>query len=157
MRAGVILFCFWLGSIMFTDAQKPRLILIGVDGLNVTDLQAATTPTFDRLKMMGSWTLKAQSVMPSSSAPNWASMIMGAPPARHGVYSNSWRNSAYSDSAAYYCAEETAHFPTIFAQLKRNRPETKTAAFHQWYGWKHIPEKQYLDVRRNMDMLSPGP
>lgn len=73
-----------LGWTVQAAAQRPerKVILIGIDGLNVIDLQAARTPTFDRLRLHGSWTLKALSVMPSSSSPNWASMIMGAPPRR---------------------------------------------------------------------------
>lgn len=141
----------------FGQNARPKVILIGIDGLNVIDLQSARTPTFDRLKLSGSWTLNAQSVMPSSSSPNWASMIMGAPPTRHGVYSNSWRNDDYLDSAMYYCESEKEHFPTIFAQLKRNRPDIKTAAFHQWRGWKNIPEDKFLDIRKNVNRLSPRP
>ena len=41
-------------------------------------------PNLKNLMKEGSWSLKARSVLPSSSAVNWASMIMGAGPTLHG-------------------------------------------------------------------------
>lgn len=147
-----------LGWTVQAAAQRPerKVILIGIDGLNVIDLQAARTPTFDRLRLHGSWTLKAMSVMPSSSSPNWASMIMGAPPRRHGVWSNAWRNTDYPDSAMYHCPSAPDHFPTVFYMLKKAYPQATTAAFHQWLGWKNLPELKCIDKRYN-HLIAPEP
>lgn len=41
-------------------------------------------PTISQLRNKGSYTLKKRSVLPSSSAPNWASMFMGVPTELHG-------------------------------------------------------------------------
>lgn len=48
----------------------------------------ADTPVLDSLMAVGAWTMHARGVMPTSSSPNWASMIMGAGPEWHGITTN---------------------------------------------------------------------
>ena len=45
-------------------------------------MRDANTPNLRGLMKTGAWTLKARAVMPTSSSPNWASMIMGYEPDR---------------------------------------------------------------------------
>src|SRR6478672_7994608 len=70
--------------------QQPRVVLLGIDSLGSSGLAAARTPNLDGLRRQGTWTMHARGVMPTSSSPNWASMIMGAGPEQHGVTSNDW-------------------------------------------------------------------
>jgi hypothetical protein len=62
-----------------------HVVVIGVDGLNPNGIRVADTPNFDKLIKGGAHTFHARAVMPTSSSPNWASMIMGAGPEQHGV------------------------------------------------------------------------
>ncbi|HEX4217230.1 MAG TPA: alkaline phosphatase family protein, partial [Acidimicrobiales bacterium] len=75
-------------------AQVPgveHFVVIGVDGLSTEGVRRAKTPVLHRMMAEGAWTLHARGVMPTSSSPNWASMIMGAGPEQHGVLSNDWQ------------------------------------------------------------------
>ena len=57
-----------------------HVILIGFDGLSAHCLNnGADMPTFRKMMAEGASTLENRSILPSSSACNWASMFMGAP------------------------------------------------------------------------------
>ncbi len=62
-----------------------HVILIGFDGLSAHCLNSgADMPTFRKMMAEGASTLENRSILPSSSACNWASMFMGAGPELHG-------------------------------------------------------------------------
>lgn len=61
-----------------------HVILIGLDGWGSHSLPEADMPAVKRLMENGAYTLEKRSVLPSSSAVNWASMFMGAGPELHG-------------------------------------------------------------------------
>lgn len=61
-----------------------HVVLIGCDGFGAYALPEAGMPVVKQLMSTGSWSLKARSVLPSSSANNWASMLMGAGTTIHG-------------------------------------------------------------------------
>ena len=48
----------------------------GLDGLAGNTVEAADMPTVKMMMENGAWTLQARSILPSSSACNWASMYM---------------------------------------------------------------------------------
>ena len=76
LRITFVLLCLSV----FAQAQVKRakhIILIGCDGFGGYALKDANMPTLKGLMAKGSWTDKARSVLPSSSAVNWASMLMG--------------------------------------------------------------------------------
>ena len=64
-----------------------HVVLIGVDGLSPRGILETDTPHLRALARRGAHTWRARAVMPTSSSPNWASMIMGAGPEQHGVTS----------------------------------------------------------------------
>ena len=64
--------------------QAKYIVLIGSDGLGAYAFEKADIPNLKRLMDEGAYTLKARSVLPSSSAVNWMSMISGTPPEIHG-------------------------------------------------------------------------
>ncbi|WP_245645606.1 alkaline phosphatase family protein [Niabella ginsenosidivorans] len=68
-------------------AQPSRVeyvVLIGCGGFGAYALPNAGMPRLKTLMQEGAWSLKARSVLPSSSAVNWASLLMGAGPTVHG-------------------------------------------------------------------------
>ena len=67
-----------------------HVIIIGIDGMSPDGIKNAKTPVMDNLMKNGSFTMHARNVLPTSSSPNWASMIMGAGPEQHGITSNKW-------------------------------------------------------------------
>ena len=69
------------------EAQKAKyVVLIGSDGFSsdVVRAHSGAFPNIEALMKNGSYTLERRSVLPSSSAVNWASMLMGAGPELHG-------------------------------------------------------------------------
>src|SRR5690242_16429214 len=95
--------------------QSHRAVVVGIDGLGSKGLAAAQTPNIDGLRRQGAWTLHARGVMPTSSSPNWASMIMGAGPEQHGVTSNEWQPDKFD--IAPVCVGRGGIFPTIYGML----------------------------------------
>ncbi len=73
-------------SIVLTAQVKKvkHIILIGCDGLGAYAIPDAQMPHLKNLMKSGSYSLTARVVLPSSSAVNWASMLMGAGPTFHG-------------------------------------------------------------------------
>ena len=68
-----------------------HVVVIGFDGLNPDGIEHAATPVMHGMMKRGAYTLHARAVIPTVSSPNWASMIMGAGPADHGVTTNQSR------------------------------------------------------------------
>ncbi len=73
----------------FAQAQikgVKHVILIGMDGFGAYRFPKADNPNMKQMMQDGAWTLQARSVLPSSSAVNWASMVMGAGPGSTRLY-----------------------------------------------------------------------
>lgn len=137
---------FWCLTLLLpsTLLAQPRpgvehVVIIGIDGLSPAGIRQANTPTLDSLMKQGAATLKAQAVMPSSSSPNWASMIMGAPPELHTVTSNDWEPADIRDST--FCGNEPGqHWPTLFRVLREAYPGADLACFYDWSGYGRLVE-----------------
>lgn len=87
----VLIALFTLGSCTessTTPTNQPwkaeHVIFIGLDGWGSYSVEKADMPNVKQLMSKGSYTLQKRSVLPSSSAVNWASMFMGAGPELHG-------------------------------------------------------------------------
>ncbi|MBQ6620031.1 MAG: alkaline phosphatase family protein [Thermoguttaceae bacterium] len=61
-----------------------HVVLIGYDGFGGNYIHWDELPNLSRFKDHGAWTQKMRSVIPSSSAINWASILMGTPSEIHG-------------------------------------------------------------------------
>ncbi len=116
----------------------PRVIVVGVDGLSALGLDAAKKPNIAGLMSHGAWTLHARAVLPTVSSPNWASMIMGAGPAQHGVTSNEWMPDRHSIEPS--CKGPSGIFPTMFLLLRQQKPSSDIAIFHEWDGFARLVE-----------------
>ena len=115
-----------------------HVVVIGIDGLSPAGIQQAATPTLDSLIKQGAFT-QTRAVMPSSSSPNWASMMMGAAPEQHTVTSNDWQPTDVRDSA--FCGgEKGAIWPTIFGVLRDTYPDADLAGFHDWSDFGRLIE-----------------
>jgi predicted AlkP superfamily pyrophosphatase or phosphodiesterase len=118
-------------------AQAPAIrhaVVIGVDGMSPAGIRDSKTPHIRGLMERGAWTFRARAVMPTSSSPNWASMIMAAPPDRHGVTSNKWQPGP------------DAIFPTIFRVLREERPSAAIGCFYEWKDFARLVEPKVADA-----------
>lgn len=117
-------------------AHLKHVFVIGVDGLSPDGIRNAATPTIDELWRGGAATFRARAVLPTSSSPNWASMIMGAGPEQHGITSNAWQPDDFVLPSV--AVDETGYFPTIFSLLHRQEPEAEIGAIYHWEGFGRL-------------------
>lgn len=117
--------------------QAKHIILIGCDGFGAYALPEADMPNLKKLMETGAWTLKARSVLPSSSAVNWASMLMGAGPTLHGY--TEWGSKTPEIPSIYTTRYKL--FPSIFSIIRDQRPNEYTAAVYSWPGIGYLIEK----------------
>ena len=135
-----------------TGAEVPgakHVVIIGCDGMSPDGIQKAETPNMDALMQRGAYTLHARAVMPTSSSPNWASMLMGAGPEQHGVTSNGWRPDKFA--LAPTAVGTGSIFPTIFSVLRTQQPSAVIACFHDWSGLGMLFERETLDTIEDTD------
>jgi predicted AlkP superfamily pyrophosphatase or phosphodiesterase len=122
--------------------------VIGCDGFGSVGFTASNTPVLHGLMSEGCYTLHARGVMPTSSSPNWASMIMGAGPEQHGVTSNEWETNKYQITPV--TVGSGGMFPTIFGTLHQQRPAAYIACVHDWDGFGRLMERQSLNLLENV-------
>jgi hypothetical protein len=144
----------------FTFAQKPTIdhvIVIGVDGMSPDGVLKAETPTIDSILKVAAYTWKCEAVLPTSSSPNWASMIMGAGPDKHGVTSNAWQ--PHKQTIELECegtkrgGKPSGMWPTIFGELRRQKPDSKMACFNDWLAFNRLFEKGVVSRQRDANLL----
>ncbi len=112
------------------EPRAERVVVVGIDGLSPEGIGLAATPVLDRLVREGASSMQARAVLPTSSSPNWASMIMGAGPEQHGITSNKWQRDAFAIAPAARGPEGI--FPTVFGAVRAARPAAAIGVFHDW-------------------------
>ena len=151
-------------------SQKPVVIVIGVDGMSPDGIENAITPVMDSLKRVGAWTYEARAVLPTSSSPNWASMICGAKPELHGIFHNGWKlseleekylmeNDANTGQSARKrqdpCYGKQYRFSTIFRLLHEQKPKARIGVFHDWFSFGRLIEPGVCGTKRNTWGIGP--
>ena len=124
-----------------------HVIVLGFDGLSPDGIRNASTPVIHELMRRGAYTLHARGVIPTVSSPNWASMIMGAGPAEHGVTSNDWQPGKFD--IAPICTGDVGIFPTIFGLTRKQQPHAAMGVFHDWEDFARLLEPKSVDVLKH--------
>jgi predicted AlkP superfamily pyrophosphatase or phosphodiesterase len=110
-----------------------HVVVIGVDGLSPAGIHAAETPNIDALIAAGAHSFAAEAVLPTTSAPNWASMLMGLPPEVHGILEKRWDKRAVRGRS--YCGNPPGVLPpNIFRVTREQRPDADVVVFYEWAG-----------------------
>ena len=127
-----------------TSRKAPRMVIIGLDGLGSAYMDTLKIPVMRGLMAEGTYCLHKRSVLPSSSAINWASIFNGLPTEIHGY--TRW-NSQRPDIP---CAYETDRGlpPTLFTIFREQRPDAKLIALYEWDGVKFCLDTAALDEHR---------
>lgn len=112
-----------------SDATR-RVILIGIDGVSAEGFQYSSTPVLNKLISQGVLSLKTRGVMPTVSAPNWATILSGAGPEQHGVTSNSWTlaNQGFEPTVK----DADGYFTSVFTLIRKQMPKAVTGMFYDW-------------------------
>ena len=128
-----------------------HVVMIGLDGLAGNTVEAADMPTVKMMMENGAWTLQARSILPSSSACNWASMYMGVGPEMHGY--NTW-GSRKPDFPSIELSEN-GMMPTIFTALRRHNAEYNLAAFYEWEVQGDLIDNKAVTYHQHIPMVEP--
>lgn len=148
----ILAFAAFLGACTSTPAnQSPapaaaHVILIGLDGWGAYSVEKADMPHVKQLMAEGSWTLEKRSVLPSSSAVNWASMYMGAGPELHGY--TDWGSKV--PELPSRAVNKNGIFPTVFSLLRENRPEAVIGNICEWDGIRYVVDTTALNFDRHL-------
>jgi len=126
-----------------SNTENTTVFLIGVDGMSVDGLTKANTPNMDALMQDGASSLYARGVMPTSSGPNWGSMLLGAGPEEHGIVSNAWRVN--NVKIAPLVQDSLGFFPSVFDIIKRDNSKAILGVFHEWGTIKELFNNNAVD------------
>lgn len=134
----ILLICF---SNICTTAYAAKckakhVVLIGFDGWGSYSVEQAEMPIVKELMESGSYTLRKRSVLPSSSAVNWASMFMGAGPELHGF-------TTWGSKSPDLPSRELTHyglFPSIWGLFRDANPKAEVGYIYQWDGFEYFAE-----------------
>lgn len=132
-------------SAIKTKPIVKHVILIGSDGFGAYAFEKAKLPNLRKLMAEGAYSLQARSVLPSSSAVNWASMIMGSGPELHGY--TEW--GSQTPELPSRILGKGNIYPTIFSLVDEQMPDAKKGASYTWGGIGYLFEKNMVDLDFN--------
>lgn len=122
-----------------------QVILIGSDGLGTYAFKKAKVPTMRKMMKGGAYSLKARAVLPSSSAVNWASILMGSGSELHGY--TEW-GSKVPELPSRIIGKEGI-YPTIFSLIHKQKPNAKMGVSYTWGGIGYLFEKNLVNLDFN--------
>lgn len=128
--------------------RKPlakHVILIGSDGFGAYAFKKAKLPNLRKMMNGGVYSLQARSVLPSSSAVNWASMIMGSGPELHGY--TEWGSK--TPELPSRIIGEGGIYPSVFSLIDKQLPKAKKGVSYTWSGIGYLFEKNMVDLDFN--------
>lgn len=132
---GAAILCAATAAVQAAGGRKARhVVLIGLDGWGSYSVEKADMPNVKGLMEKGAYTLSKRSVLPSSSAVNWASMFMGAGPELHGY--TEWGSKV--PELPSRTVDEDGIFPTVFGLLHRAAPEAEIGCIYEWEGIRYV-------------------
>ena len=123
-----------------------HVILIGSDGFGAYAFNnKANIPNIREMMLKGSYSLKARAVFPTSSAVNWASMIMGSGPELHGF--TEWGSKRPDLPPRIYGYDSI--YPSIISLINNQLPNEKKGVAYTWSGIGYLFEKSLVDLNYN--------
>lgn len=130
--------CLAFSYPLFANAQSVvppiRVVIIGIDGLRgdvVADMHDEL-PSIQSLIQQGAYTFTAQAQLPTISSPNWASILTGVSPEKHGIYNNKWQKDYQPPQP--HCSNTPADtaYQNLFQQWQHYYPSASAACFYHW-------------------------
>ncbi len=133
--------------------KAEHVILIGLDGWGSYSVEKANMPNVKRLMQEGSYTLRKRSVLPSSSAVNWASMFMGAGPELHGY--TEW--GTQTPDLPSRELNRNGIFPTVFQLLREASPNAEIGCLYEWAGIKYLIDSLSMSHQQQVSDFNKHP
>ncbi|MBO7721586.1 MAG: alkaline phosphatase [Kiritimatiellae bacterium] len=98
-------------------------------------------PNMRRMMAEGAWTLHNRSMLPSSSAANWASIYMAAGSEQHGYINWNTTNSVFKPLYTL----PSGKFPDVYALCRAAEPAAKLGYVYEWGGMAHVIDLSVCD------------
>lgn len=133
-------------SVSLSAKRPSHIAFIGLDGWGAYTMPKADMPQVKALMDRGAWTLKKRSVLPSSSAINWASIFMGVGTEGHGY--TQW--GSRSPEIPSIALSKNGIFPTIFTILREQKPEAETGLIYEWPGIAFLTDTLSISFHKNV-------
>lgn len=134
------------GCSVKSDCKAEHVIMIGLDGWGAYSLEKAEMPVVKNLMKNGAYTLEKRSVLPSSSAVNWASMYMGAGPEIHGY--TEWDSK--TPELPSRVLNKNGIFPTIFSLMREANPEAEIGCIYEWNGIHYVTDYKSMSYEKQI-------
>jgi predicted AlkP superfamily pyrophosphatase or phosphodiesterase len=156
MRRFFLLFSLVLLGACCADHQPKmkasHVIFIGVDGVSTPAFKdpalLARMPNVKMMMEQGAFTLGKRSVMPSSSAINWATIFNGLPTEQHGY--GHWNSSKPEIPAVLDNGRGMP--PTVYTLLREQKPEAEAGCVYNWDGIGPLLDTAVIDYH----LYDPG-
>lgn len=135
-------------------SRPKHVIVVGFDGLSAYCLNhGAKMPFLRKMMKEGAYTLENRSILPSSSACNWASMFMGAGPELHGF--NAWdsREPAFPSRVL----GKSGLFPNIFGLYREKAPDAEIGYIYEWIGMKFLVDTLAMNTCMHAEISEAFP
>lgn len=141
MAAGMVCFA---GEAAAKAPKMKHVVMIGSDGFSAEVMvkNPGKFPNLERMMKDGSYTMEARSVLPSSSAINWATLLMGAGSEMHGF--TEWGSKTPEAKPIY--VNKYGLFPGIFGEVRQQMPEAVTGVLYSWNGIGYLFEKEAVTL-----------
>lgn len=163
MKKISILLLFALVACLFTNdihaagpraKQRPKhVVLIAFDGLSAIGVRNHPMPNFNRLMEEGAYTLNNRSILPSSSAPNWASMFMGVGPELHGY--TTWGSK--TPEIPPYITNQYGRFPGFYGLLRDTYPKAECGYIYEWEGMRYLVDSVAINYFKHAPQTKADP
>lgn len=136
------------------DAERKadHVFVIAFDGWGSYCMDSVSMPNTRSLMEAGTYTFYKRTVLPSDSAPNWASMFAGAPNEFHG-----WSNNGSGPDVQPVYLNKNGVFPTIFSILREQDPEAEIGCIFEWGGIRPLIDEKAHNycVKEKQENLTP--
>ena len=125
------------------NAMAAHVLFLGSDGMSAAILRRPDikAPVVRSLMARGAWSLKARTILPSSSASNWAAIFQCSGPEQNGY--NDWNTRAPVMPPS--AIDANGRFPDFFARFRAARPEAKIGYAYGWVGMPFVVDTNVCD------------
>ena len=163
MKHFLFLLAGWSASFLLVSCKESRfpqgidhVVLIGIDGMSVQGLRVAHTPCMDSLIRNGAVSYSARAVAPTTSTPNWNTMLYGAGPEISGPAIWHFNGESYMRNLdlAPVVMTENGRFPNIFRVMRDQCPDAEIGAIYDWWAIGLMFERELLNT---YETKSPSP
>ena len=134
----IAVFSFFISSCIPSRAEEipetDHILILAFDGWTSSSFDEADMPYLKSMVSQSAWTLHKRSILPTSSACNWATMFKGAGPEAHGYIAWDTQKPAFAVTST----DEKGNFPSFFSIYRKAFPNREMGYFYQWDGMKSL-------------------